>query len=101
MYFLDNILIIVMKLVVHEGRCCYTVSIKTAKHEEDKMGFKLNIVTVDDGEIEEILGSANDALDYLCDKVDPELVGQMKLTTPSGEEVSGYYTICEWLVKSE
>lgn len=94
-------LIRIVKLVVREERCCYTASIKTAKHEEDKMGFKLNIVTVDDGEIEEILGSANDALDYLCDKVDPELVGQMKLTTPSGEEVSGYYTICEWLVKSE
>lgn len=71
------------------------------KKEENKMGFKLNIVTIDDGEIEEILGSANDALDYLCDKVDPELVSQMKLTTPSGHEVSGYCAICEWLVKSE
>ncbi len=64
------------------------------------MGFKLNIVTVDDGEIELFPGSANDALDYICDNVDPELVGQMMLTTPSGEEVSGYSTICEWLVKA-
>lgn len=65
------------------------------------MGLKLNIVTIDDGVIEKFLGSTDDALDYIIDNVDPSLVAQMTLTTPTEQKISGYYTICEKLVKKE
>lgn len=63
------------------------------------MSFKITIVTVDDGKIEQILGGVNEALDYICDNVDPELTACMELITPEGDIVKGYYTIAEYLVK--
>jgi len=65
------------------------------------MSFKLDIITVDDGEVSEVFGNASEALDYITDSVDPSLVGSMVLTDSDGTKVRNYYNICEYLVKAE
>jgi len=73
------------------------------KHKHRKKGeymsFKLDIITVDDGEIEQVFGSAGEVLDYLCDNVDPDLIASMLLTESDGKQVKGYYKICEHTAK--
>lgn len=63
------------------------------------MSFKLNIITVDDGEIEQVFGNAGEILDYLCDNVDPDLIASILLTESDGKQVKGYYKICEHTAK--
>lgn len=63
------------------------------------MSFKLDIITIDDGEVKEIFGSAGEVLDYLCDNVDPDLIASMLLTESDGKQVKGYYNICEYTAK--
>lgn len=63
------------------------------------MSFKLDIITVDDGEIEQVFANAGEVLDYLCDNVDPDLIASMLLTESNGEQVIGYYKICEHTAK--
>lgn len=73
------------------------------KHKHRKKGeymsFKLDIITVDDGEIEQVFGNAGEVLDYLCDNVDPDLIASMLLTESDGKQVKGYYKICEHTAK--
>lgn len=63
---------------------------------EEYMSFKLDIITIDDGEIEQVFGNAIEVLDYLCDNVDPDLISSMLLTGSNGKQVKGYYNICEY-----
>lgn len=63
------------------------------------MSMKIRITTVDDGEVNEIFGSADEALDYITDNVDPSIIGSMLLTDSDGTEVRNYYNIVEYLVR--